>query len=394
MYSIYYFQKLNQIETQYDYIIIGAGAAGLSLADRFVATEMQQYKVLIVDKDQKKGNDHTWCSWLTGSHRYDDIAKKNWHMLNVYSKCGDKKVLDKSDYRYRMIASDDFYQYVNGNIERSQNITFKKEAFVSMEEANDLVKVYTDMATYTAKHVFKSIVDVEIPKEGCLYVDQHFKGWFIETEMDAFDEDVCHMMDFRVEQHGEVRFMYVLPTSKRKALVELAIFSNDILSQSAYDEVIQKYVDEQLQLPSYKIIETEFGIIPMTTHDFTQYDTERVTMIGTMAGAVKASTGYAFMRIQAHLDEVVKCISNGENPKKAQVIFKHKYKLYDATMLDVLLNQKQSGADFFYQLFVDNKSDAVFRFLDEDTSLLDDIKLMNTVDKWVFGKSFLRQLLK
>jgi lycopene beta-cyclase len=227
-----------------------------------------------------------------------------------------------------------------------------------------------------------------------LYVDQHFKGWFIETEADAFDVDECHMMDFRVEQHSEVRFMYVLPTSKRKALVELAIFSNEILTHSAYDAVINKYVNEQLKLSNYKILETEFGIIPMTTHDFAQNDTDKVTMIGTMAGAVKASTGYAFIRIQAHLDAVMRCIVNGENPRKAQVVFKKKYKLYDATMLDVLLNQKQSGADFFYQLFVDNKSDAVFRFLDEDTSLLEDIRLMNTVDKWVFGKSFLRQALK
>jgi lycopene beta-cyclase len=376
----------------YDYIILGGGASGLSLADRFLAQELRHYNVLIIEKEEKVTNDHTWCSWVKGSHRYDELAKKTWTTLNVFSNKGDKKTLGKSPYRYRMIEAVDFYKSIKSKIANSTNIHIRQESFVSMQESNDKVEVKTNNNIYTANHVFKSFIDVKIDKANCLYVDQHFKGWFVETMHDFFDEQACHLMDFRVEQNGEVRFMYVLPTSQRKALIELAIFSNEILSQEDYDAVIKKYVDEQLKLPSYKIAQSEFGIIPMTTHDFKQYDTNRITMIGTMAGAVKPSTGYAFTRIQAHLDEVVKCILRNENPRNAQAVYKQKYKLYDATMLDVLLNKNLSGADFFYDLFIDNSAEDVFKFLDEETSLREEIKLMNTVDRWVFGKSFFRQL--
>ena len=48
----------------YDYIIIGAGASGLLLADAmgqdsFFATK----NILLLDKDSKKINDRTWCYW-------------------------------------------------------------------------------------------------------------------------------------------------------------------------------------------------------------------------------------------------------------------------------------------------------------------------------------------
>jgi lycopene beta-cyclase len=373
---------------------LGAGAAGLSLADRFASPELSHYKVLVIDKDEKVVNDHTWCSWVKGNNRYDDIAKKTWNTLNVFSKDGKLIVLDKEPYRYRMIVASDFYKVIKSRIATFHNVTLKQEQFLEIKEDKDLVTITTDKGHYTANHVFKSFVDVNIDKSKCLYVDQHFKGWFVETEQDFFDDQACHFMDFRVDQKGEVRFMYVLPFSKKKALVELAIFSNEILSQEDYDAIINKYVDEELKITAYKIEETEFGIIPMTTFDFTKYDSDRVTNIGTMAGAVKPSSGYAFKRIQDHLDGVVECISKNENPRKAQKVFERKYKLYDATMLDVLLNKNYSGADFFYKLFIDNSTEVVFKFLDEKTSLWEEIKFMNTINgKHKFASSLLKALV-
>ena len=49
---------------------------------------------------------------------------------------------------------------------------------------------------------------------------QHFKGWVIETEQPAFDPDLPTMFDFRTPQDGAMRFMYILPSSKHKALCE------------------------------------------------------------------------------------------------------------------------------------------------------------------------------
>ena len=50
--------------TQYDYIIAGAGCAGLSLAVHMIHSgKFSDKKILIVDKDDKQKNDRTWCFW-------------------------------------------------------------------------------------------------------------------------------------------------------------------------------------------------------------------------------------------------------------------------------------------------------------------------------------------
>jgi lycopene beta-cyclase len=50
---------------------------------------------------------------------------------------------------------------------------------------------------------------------------QHFRGWRVRTAQDRFDPSVAGLMDFRPPQpRGGVAFGYVLPTSRREALVE------------------------------------------------------------------------------------------------------------------------------------------------------------------------------
>ena len=48
---------------KYDYIIAGAGLAGLMLALEMSKSSLKNKKVLLVDKDPKNTNDRTWCFW-------------------------------------------------------------------------------------------------------------------------------------------------------------------------------------------------------------------------------------------------------------------------------------------------------------------------------------------
>ena len=106
---------------EFDYVIAGGGAAGLSLAYRLTFEKFKDYKIALVDPDIKSGIDHTWCSWLKGDNIFDNCAKNNFNRIKVAGKGFDKDY-EISPYRYRMIESSKFYDFVNTAIDSAQNI--------------------------------------------------------------------------------------------------------------------------------------------------------------------------------------------------------------------------------------------------------------------------------
>lgn len=373
----------------YDYIILGGGASGLSLAYKMKGEFFDGKKILILEQDQKNSNDRTWCSWVRKEDPFNKVAAMTWHMLDFYGKDGKHLSLDPSPYIYRMIRSKDFYKYTIDDLSRRRNVDFIQDKIISIEEEGGEVLIKGELRAYKGKHVFKSFTDDKIDKKKCLYVDQHFKGFIIRSKQNAFNPKSATFMDFRIDQQGETRFMYVLPTSPYEALIEMAIFSNAILEQKDYDAILNDYIRNILKIEEYEVLEEEFGIIPMTTYPFKKNDTEYITHIGTAAGCVKPSSGYAFDRIQEHTNEIVNCLVKGINPEKAQRIFTSKYKLFDATLLDVLLKNKVSGADFFYKLFKVNHASKVFDFLNEKTNFYEEFKIMKGNEKITFSTSLM-----
>jgi lycopene beta-cyclase len=47
----------------YDYLITGAGAAGLSLAYHLNQSGLSDKRILLIDRAPKTSNDRTWCFW-------------------------------------------------------------------------------------------------------------------------------------------------------------------------------------------------------------------------------------------------------------------------------------------------------------------------------------------
>jgi lycopene beta-cyclase len=348
--------------------------------------------ILIIEKDVKDKNDRTWSSWVKLDDPLNEIATMIWPKLNYYTGDDQFIALDSEPYHYRMIRSADYYRHCHNKIGLSYNISIVKEEYSSYEIEDGIVKVYTDNSKYEAKHVFTSIYK-NLPNISEInYVDQHFKGWFIECEKDEFKSDECHFMDFRTPQNNETRFLYVLPLSSKLALVQVAIFSNNLLSQNEYNEILSTYISEKLKIADYKIVEEEYGVIPMTTYDFSQFDNPYITHIGTAAGCVKPSSGYAFTRIQRHAEAIADCLKKSIPTSQAQNVFKTKYKILDDTMLDVINKNKISGEHFFTTLFQLNKASDVFDFLNESSSFSQEIKIMNLPFKLPFIKSFVKSI--
>ena len=119
---------------EYDYIIIGAGASGLLLADAMLNDSFfDNKKILLLDKDAKNTNDRTWCFWEEGNGQFEAIVHKKWDAIHFQ---GDDvlKRTNISPYSYKMISSIDFYKYYLGRIKESSNITFVQEGMVDLNE--------------------------------------------------------------------------------------------------------------------------------------------------------------------------------------------------------------------------------------------------------------------
>ena len=63
----------------YDYIIAGAGCAGLSLAVHMIHSgKFNDKKILIVDKEEKNKNDRTWCFWEKERGLFEPVVCQKW----------------------------------------------------------------------------------------------------------------------------------------------------------------------------------------------------------------------------------------------------------------------------------------------------------------------------
>jgi lycopene beta-cyclase len=375
-------------ENSFDIIIAGGGAAGLSLAFRLANSEFANLKIAIVDPEIKQGIDHTWCSWIAEDSIFDDCATNFFSKIKFVGE-GINQVFDIAPYRYRMISSAEFYRVTNEAIDKSKYITRFVNRINKIEAFDDKAVVVLDNGTSIyGKNVIKSYIDdpKKLKETNKLYMDQHFKGLFIKTTDDRFDTEECTFMDFSIDQKGETRFMYVLPIDKRNALVEVAIFSNAILSHDEYDTIIKDYTENTLKIAEYDITDEEFGIIPMTVGQLEKKTLKNVTHIGTAGGGVKASTGFAFERIQRQCEAVVECIKSG-NPINTD-IFSSRFSYYDGTLLHVLLANKMSGKELFSSLFQKNKPQQLLKFLDDKTNFWEELVIMYSTNKVKFGTSF------
>ncbi|WP_439151728.1 lycopene cyclase family protein [Winogradskyella sp.] len=374
-----------------DYIIVGAGASGLMLAYRMSQdTFFSNKSILIIDKEQDKGNDRTWCFWEEGSGEWDHLLYKYWSKI-YFGSDAYSRTIDISDYSYKMIRSESFYKQLWGVISSKSNIEFRKESVVSVNEQQDGAEVITSTNTFRANKVFNSIPNAKLYNLQKKYpvLQQHFIGWFIKTKQEVFDDSVATFMDFTVKQKENTRFMYVLPIDKTTALFEYTLFSKDLLQTSDYEEAIKLYLVEK-GITDYEIIEKEKGSIPMTSYEFSKHNSEHVLNIGTAGGWTKASTGYTFRNTTKKTKILVDFLKNNNDLSKFDKATK--FRLYDMLFLDVLANHNEKGAKLFSSLFKKAKTKTIFRFLDEESSFLEDLKIITSVPPKDFTLALLKRL--
>ena len=373
----------------YDFAVIGGGLAGLSLLYHFAeAGQLDDRRVALVDPSRKEGHDRSWAFWSDRPGPFDHLVHHRWDRLivaNATTLCP----CDPAPFRYQLIRSTEFYRHVNECIDAVDGIERLTTTVAAVHSENGRYRLrLADGNELTADYLFDSRpFPIDHRSTEHPYLDQHFRGWFIRTAADVFDPGVAHLMDFRIPQREECRFVYVLPFGPREAMVEFTAFSNNHLSEAAYDRELSDYLSAHWT-DDYEITHREGGNIPMTTTPHPLRDGNHI-YIGLGGGAARPSTGYTFYGLQRQLQQLARDFPNLE--RLAPWPLRHR--LYDATLLRILQEGQQSGAETFVQLFVHNPTERVLRFLNGETGLVDELRLMNTTNIPLFAKNFFREAL-
>ena len=184
--------------------------------------------------------------------------------------------------------------------------------------------------------------------------------------------------------------MYVLPISPNKALFEYTLFSKNVLTKEEYELELQKYLALK-SITEYTIIEKEKGIIPMTSYRFWKENSKNVLHIGTVGGWTKASTGYTFKNTSKKTKELIVFLKTENDFKNFRK--KTRFWFYDLLMLDVLSTHNHLGSKLFSKLFQRNSLKNVFRFLDEETSFIEDLKIMLSMPPFRFVLALFKRVL-
>lgn len=375
----------------YDYIIAGAGCAGLSLAIHLIVSKkFSDKKILIIDRQPLRTNDRTWCFWETEPGLFEPVVSKKWGKLNFLAE-NFKQVFDIAPYEYKLIKAIDYYNYADQIISLQPNIDRFFGDITKIEEGQNLVTLQVGDQSFAAPYLFNSLAGNEQHGENEIVLQQHFKGLLIECPANTFNPDLATLMDFTIEQPGETAFMYILPVSDRRALVEYTLFSKLIWPSEAYDHQLQTYIKQQLKIDEYKIVETELGSIPMSSHSFKQ-ESSRIIKLGISGGQTKASTGYTFKFIQQHSEALVKELVASGTPKIKTRKLLLRFHFYDSVLLRVLAKFPKKGAAIFERMFAKNSVVSVLHFLNNSSSINEEIKLTMSLQKSLFIPAALREL--
>ncbi len=372
-------------ELPVDVAIVGAGGAGLSLVlalERAArAAGSTPPSIAVIDPVQRQATDRTWCWWTRppsgpGSDLLP-LAHRTWSRMELRDRSGRAREYDLGDLRYVMLRSGDFYAEAEAALgrlgERGHRITATVE---QIGDGEDGVELLGDGLHLRARWVFDSRPAAPV-RPGATRLLQHFRGWTVRFDRPVLDPRLPTLMDFRPVQPGRgVAFGYCLPLDEQRALVEYTEFSRQRLAPAEYDRALAGYLTDRWGV-GYTIEEQEDGVIPMTDAPFARRVGASVFRLGTAGGATRPSTGYTFAAIQRQAAAVAGLLIEGRTPLPPRP-YPARHLWLDAVLLRALDRGYVRGPELFTGLFEANPSERVVRFLDGESSLVDELAIMRS----------------
>jgi lycopene beta-cyclase len=366
----------------FDLVIIGGGCAGLSLAYQLSLFGESCPRTLIVEERANYTNDRTWCFWDVNEPIHKNLASYAWNNFVIKNNQLAQQYSCK-ETPYLMLPSDIFYEAAISAIKLNTKI----QMFTGEKLPDDLIKsgawqIPTSQFIATATNVIDTRPNKLITKKDSL-MWQSFVGYEIELEHPVFNQDELVLMDFDANFKEGLGFIYCLPISKSKALIEYTVFSEDLfVANQLKDHLIEK-ISNYTDNATYKILRQEAGILPMGNKLTQQKEDSSYLFAGLFAGAARPSSGYAFQRIQAWSKDCAKELINHQQIKR----FKKDSWIQmwmDLLFITVIKKNPSLGAKVFEVLFKNCEIKTIANFMSDHSTFLDKLKIITALPALTF----------
>jgi lycopene beta-cyclase len=370
--------------------ILGAGLAGLSLACALLE-EGVDVPITLIDRRRAWGSDRTWCTWQTTPMGFTELADAQWSRWTV--RAGTASATGHSArYPYIHLDSAAVYRAALTRLRHAPHVELRHPVMVhGLKERRAGVRVLTSEGALDAGLVFDALGPhsplLPSRREPDVALAQTFVGWEVETETAAFDPATATLMDFRPCADG-LRFLYVLPFSAHRALVEDTSVARGTVPVGARREALRAELAARLGASPYRLIREERGLVPMTLADFPLRRGERTWAVGAAGGAIRPSSGYAFSRTQQHVSAVARAIAQGAPlPER---IGAERTRVLDTIFLHALDAEPARFPAIFARMVQSVPGEIFARFMTDVSSPADDARLIAALPKAPFLAAALR----
>ena len=367
-----------------DLIIAGAGCAGLSALWHVLRSAGRDQRIMVVDRDFESVDDRTWSFWGTPTTPFASLADRTWDQVRVrfpgwestQQLRGPAWPGDSTRRSYTRVRRRDYDRAILDEARQQPNVRFVAQDIVGIRDDGDAGVVELPEGEVRAPVVFQS---ARLSPEGSAAavrhpLRQHFGGWEVRTERPVFDPAVVTLMDFDTRQHDGTSFFYVLPEQPDRALVEHTMFSLEPRADAFHDRQIRARLDA-VGAGDVSIERREYGAIPMEDRSLDQRWGAHIWNIGTVGGMTKPTTGYTFQRIHAQTRHLVDGWASGHGPRPLPDA-PTRFALADRVLLNILHHHPELGRPIFERLFRTSSIDDVLTFLDEESTLAADARMV------------------
>lgn len=372
---------------EFDYIILGGGLSGLTLAYELNKQGCLENKTLcILEKRKEYSRDKSWSYWDFANNKFPDCVIGSW---DTFSITLNQKTINITcpQSPYRTIDSKKFYDFIIEQLRSNDNIVTVMDCAIQTIEGH---AIHTNKGNYVGKVIYDSLIDLS-HQTPTMY--QHFFGCEVETDNDCFNENIVDLMNFDCSQDGGLHFFYTLPFSKNKALIETTWYSKIIKKQSEYQNEIDHYLREKNI--KGKITYTEYGAIPLNLKKTNKKSnsSKDYIKIGSAGRLTRASTGYTFQAIQSFSEQLAGNLKLDHNLTVPNIRHK-KYDFLDEIFLSVMEHEYKSMPGIFFNLFKSNDSVATISFLSDRSNWIQDLKVILSMPKLIFIKNLILHIYK